>query len=107
MQPGDVAATPFSSCKSDEKISPNIVCKKAKIPKPYTQKIFQLLTQRGILNSSTGPKGGYSLVKDPKKISLLEIVYAIDGEETFDKCLMGLSVCDDKNPCPILRWARE
>jgi len=35
------------------------------------------------------------------KNSVWDIIKCIDGTDKFDKCFMGLSSCDDKNPCPV------
>lgn len=91
----------FPMKDSEKKLSPTIICKKAKIPKSYTQKIFQLLTQKGILHSTPGPGGGYSLAINPDKVTLLSLIKAIDGDNTFDRCVMGLNECSEKSPCPI------
>ena len=56
--------------------------------------------------SHKGPKGGISLAKKPEKISLLEIIAAIDGDEIFHECILGLPGCGHEKPCPIHEyWA--
>ncbi len=45
---------------------------------------------------------------DPKKLTLLEVIKALDdiSESPFSNCIMGLHDCDDKNPCPLhFIWA--
>lgn len=91
----------ISSLKEDERFSPKDVCKKANIPESYTRKIFQALVQEGLFDAVTGPGGGYKLTEDPRNITILRIIKAVDGEETFDRCIMGLSECNDSMPCPI------
>ena len=49
------------------------------IPPAYLHKILQNLVKVGILKSKRGPGGGLLLAKSPKKISMLEIIEAIDG----------------------------
>ncbi|GMV91703.1 MAG: hypothetical protein AMXMBFR82_14810 [Candidatus Hydrogenedentota bacterium] len=77
------------------------VCQKAGIPEPYTRKVFQALVQGGLLKAVRGPGGGYVLAEDPSEISLLRVIRAVDGEDTFDACVMGLPQCDGKHPCPL------
>lgn len=67
----------------------------------FLTKILQKLTQNEILNSFRGPYGGISLAKSARDITLLDIVGTIDGEKIFEDCLIGLSACDEKNPCPL------
>jgi len=71
-------------------------------------KILQKLTQRRITKSSRGPKGGVSLAKSAKAITLLEIIMAVDGEGIFQKCLIGLDQCDGSHPCPLhVSWRAQ
>ena len=77
------------------------VCRQVKIPEPYTRKVFQALTRGGFLKASRGPGGGYELSRPPSEISLLEVIRAVDGEETFDHCIMGLPECGTHVPCPL------
>jgi Rrf2 family iron-sulfur cluster assembly transcriptional regulator len=71
------------------------------IPGPFLGKVFQSLAKQGVLNSNKGPGGGFSLARDPKKITLFEIRAAIDGIGDLEACAVGLSTCSDDNPCPL------
>lgn len=75
------------------------------LPTPFLAKILQRLAKQKILKSLKGPHGGFSLLKDPRKITLLDIVKTIDGEEIFTNCLVHNSTCSyiDKHkiPCPV------
>jgi len=76
-----------------------------KLPTPYLAKILQQLAKQKILSSAKGPHGGFSLLKDPKKITLLDIVISIDGDGIFTNCVMHNSSCittdSTKKPCPL------
>jgi Rrf2 family protein len=65
-----------------------------KLPAPFLAKILQQLAKQKILSSSKGPHGGFSLLRDPRKITLLDIVNSIDGPYTFTRCLMHNGSCD-------------
>ena len=67
----------------------------------FLTKILQILTQKGIMNSYRGPKGGIILARPAAEISLAEIVVAIDGDDIFQECILGLPGCSDQNPCPL------
>lgn len=77
------------------------ICEKAGIPEPFTRKVFQSLVSGGFLEAARGPGGGYHLTEDPRRITILEIIKAVDGEEVFDKCVMGLPQCNESKPCPL------
>lgn len=73
----------------------------------FLTKILQKLTAAGIMNSHKGPKGGISLTRTPEKITLREIIEAIDGNDIFTQCILGLPGCGHKKPCPIHdEWAK-
>jgi Rrf2 family iron-sulfur cluster assembly transcriptional regulator len=76
-----------------------------RIPGPFLGKIFQTLVRSGLLKSSKGPGGGFSLAKDPATITLHDIYTAIDGNTYLDACAVGLARCSDEMPCPLHeRW---
>jgi Rrf2 family protein len=76
------------------------------IPYHFLAKILQDLTRKGLLISLKGPTGGFALATRPEKITLFQIVEAIDGEGFAKNCVMGLSECSGRNPCALHeRWA--
>ena len=77
-----------------------------KISFHFLTKILQVLTQKNIMASYRGPKGGVSLAKPPSSITILEIIEAIDGLNLFQGCILGLPECNNSNPCPLHeKWA--
>jgi len=50
-----------------------------KMPERFLLQILRNLVNHGILNSTRGVDGGYSLGRKPHDISLLDIIEAIDG----------------------------
>lgn len=77
------------------------LCDRSDAPLAFTRKTLQSLAKKGYLKAVSGPKGGYKLLKNPEDISLLELVKSIDGEDVFDRCVMGFDCCHDQQPCPI------
>jgi len=72
----------------------------------FLTKILQKLTSYGLMHSHKGPKGGVSLTREPRLISLKEIILAIDGDAVFTHCILGLPGCGHQKPCPIHHeWA--
>ncbi len=60
-------------------ISVASIAKSQNIPSKFLEQILLVLKRARYLRSSKGPKGGYSLAMDPKKISIAEIVRIFDG----------------------------
>jgi Rrf2 family protein len=49
------------------------------IPDRYLEQLLATLRRGGIIKSQRGSKGGYFLAREPKKISLLEILECLEG----------------------------
>jgi len=58
------------------------VSKEYDIPLEYLLKILQQLVRANVLHSKRGPRGGFSLAKSTNKITMLEIIEAVDGPMT-------------------------
>ena len=55
------------------------IAKEYNIPLEYLLKILQQLVRANVLNSKRGPRGGFSLARSPREITMLEIIEAVDG----------------------------
>lgn len=49
------------------------------IPVQFLEQLFSTLRRAGLLTSQRGVKGGYLLARDAEKITVLEVVQALDG----------------------------
>lgn len=71
-------------------------------PEAFTGKILGLLSKNGIVESYTGPNGGFEIKHENLHyITMAHIVKAIDGNAFFVGCALGLDQCDEKHPCPM------
>ena len=68
-----------------------------KLPAPFLAKILQQLAKQKILSSTKGPHGGFSFLRDPRKLTVLDIVNSIDGAYTLTRCIMHNGSCDGEN----------
>ena len=59
------------------------------LPLPALRNILKRLTGHGILISTQGPQGGYRLARRPDKITLGQLVEAIDGPVRLVRCCPG------------------
>lgn len=55
------------------------ISKEYNIPLEYLLKILQQLVRANILRSKRGPRGGFNLARLTTKITMLEIIEAVDG----------------------------
>lgn len=70
-------------------------------PQPFLAKLLQELKKANIVSSTKGPKGGFYLNAQNFNKRIWDIIKLIDGEDKFNKCFLGLSKCEDSNPCPV------
>lgn len=56
------------------------------LPPEYLKKRLQPLVRAGILASTPGARGGYTLARAPEKITLMDVVAAVEGREDAFRC---------------------
>ena len=71
------------------------------LPVPLLAKVLQMLTKVKILQSVAGTHGGYKLARDPRRISVLEVVRAIDGPVILTHCFTEHGVCEQSEKCTV------
>ncbi len=77
------------------------VAQKQHIPPSFLAKIISQLSIAGLLHTSRGARGGVMLARDPKEISLLDVVEAIDGPILLNECVGDPGNCEYKDDCPM------
>jgi Rrf2 family iron-sulfur cluster assembly transcriptional regulator len=71
-------------------------------PVAFTAKILQSLASHNIISSAKGPSGGYEIPKNKlSQVTLHQIVEAIDGDDIYNGCGLGLKQCNELKPCPM------
>jgi len=72
------------------------------LPGPYLSKILQQLAQDGMLESVRGPRGGYRLARPARRITIRQVVHALDGGAAPMGCPLGFTDCEGAAaPCPF------
>ncbi|VVE20587.1 transcriptional regulator [Pandoraea capi] len=56
------------------------------IPVEYAAKLFTRLSKAGLVMSTEGVRGGYSLAKNSHEITVHDVIVAIDGEKALFDC---------------------
>ena len=67
----------------------------------YVTQAFQPLARMGWLHSMRGRTGGWELTVDPKTVTLADVVRALEPDEQWRRCVIGLSICSPDDPCPL------
>lgn len=71
------------------------------LPLPYLGKLMQELSRQGIVASTRGRQGGYTLLKASDQVSLMEVVTLIGGERATKECFLGFKECLDQTACAM------
>ena len=64
----------------------------------YLEQLFSRLRKQGLVASSRGPGGGYSLGRSSVEISISDVICAVDETVDATRC-HGKKDCHDKNRC--------
>lgn len=78
------------------------IAERTGIKKPYLAQIVNQLVHDGLLSSKRGYRGGIVLNRSADRISLLQIVKAIQGDAWIPPCFFGLDQCpaQSESRCP-------
>ena len=65
------------------------------VSEAHLSKVLQRLQRSGYVQSTRGPRGGFSLAKSPSRITLLDIFEALEGPLRPSNCLLHNTVCHE------------
>lgn len=77
------------------------------IPLPLLSKLLQKLGKAGFLVSEYGTNGGYRLAREPRLISALQVIRAIDGPIVLANCFTADAHCGHAGRCTVKRPLRR
>jgi Rrf2 family protein len=72
------------------------------VPPAYLSKVLQSLARAGVVKSQRGVGGGMMLVKEPKDLTILEVVNAVEPIQRIMTCPLGIRT-HGKRLCPLHR----
>jgi Rrf2 family protein len=80
------------------------------IPQSFLAKIFQSLVHAGLVVSKQGACGGFALARPGSQITVAEVIQAIDGPLSLNRCVTWPESCDRSERCsmhPVWLRAQE
>ena len=93
--------------EKDRVLDATTISEEAHVTPRFALKILRKLVLGGAVRSYKGAAGGYKLDRDPKEISMKDVIELIDGEIAISKCLLDEHVCSkqgtDKSACAVHR----
>lgn len=85
----------------DTRTATSVIAEEQKIPPSFLAKIISQLSIAGLLHTSRGARGGVTLAREPKDITLLEVIEAIDGPIQLNECVGDTGICSFDENCPL------
>lgn len=78
------------------------------VPAATVQKLLKLLTRGQVVQSARGATGGYSLARPADRITVADIIQAIEGPIALTDCVDGSdTICGVERLCPMRgNWGR-
>lgn len=73
------------------------------MPRSFLRKILQRLNEEGLLKSSKGKGGGFTLAIRPDDIVLLGVMRIFQGSLNLNNCFLKKMICPEKNVCRLRR----
>jgi len=87
--------------EENRKVQVDEISQKLVVPKHFLAKIMNRVVKEGILDSTKGPYGGFSVNGETLNSPLIRLLKITDGMEQFNTCVLRLRKCNKANPCPL------
>lgn len=94
-----LARSPGRACSAEQ------ISEATRVPRRYAHKVLQALVRAELVRSQSGPGGGYTLVRPPEGVSILDVVNAVQPIPRIQRCPLGLT--SHTRLCPLHRELDE
>jgi len=98
---GLIAMKHLAIHRQEHACSANEIAEEYGISATLMAKVLQKLARNGLVGAKHGSTGGYQLVKQPDRISALEVLTAIDGPVLITSCVTSHGNCDATERCSV------
>lgn len=91
-------------------ITANEIANRTGVSVKYLEHLISHLNKQGVLESIRGPKGGQILVRDPKSLSVGDVVRLLENDISLVQCIDDPDCCEKSATCKaraIWRDARD
>ncbi len=79
--------------------SADLLAEKTKVPRRYLHRVLQDLVAAEMVQSRSGPGGGYELVSSTSELTILDVVNAVSPLERIRRCPLGIT--SHTKLCPL------
>ncbi len=85
----------------ERKVQAQEIAQACQIPVNSLRNVLVTLAAKHVIQSTAGPKGGYSFRRDPNTVTLIHVVEAVGGPIFENDCLLHGTPCPPDHWCPI------
>lgn len=85
--------------RTDDQLTTENIIQETGLPDPTVRKLLRLLVDGGVVSSRRGLKGGYRLSREPERITVAELIAAIEGPIGLTECTHEDSSCSLTSSC--------
>ena len=83
------------------------LAERARLEPPTVSKLLKQLAHAQLIDSFRGVNGGYRLAREPARISIADIVIAMEGPIGMTQCSAHAGQCDHEPHCGVrVNWQR-
>jgi Rrf2 family protein len=87
--------------KKEVFVSAREIAKVQNIPYQFLRQILQKLIKEKFVEAKEGVGGGVHLIKDPAKISVLELIEIFQGNVELSDCMFRKKICPNRKTCVL------
>jgi FeS assembly SUF system regulator len=88
-------------------LSAQDVAARARLELPTVSKLLKQLAHGELVDSFRGVNGGYRLAREPERITIAQIVTAMEGPIGMTECSAHIGLCDHESHCGVrVNWQR-
>ena len=91
-----IATVQFGDIRNARVVNTKEIAEEYHIPAELLAKVLQALAKHGIIESHNGPKGGYLLAREADRITIAQVLEAIEGP-------LGLMDCSHEEGAPCVQ----
>ena len=93
--------------RDGEMLSAHALAERIHVEAPTASKVLKLLAGGGLLESYRGANGGYRVSRTAAKISVAEVIAAIEGPIAMTECSVEDGLCSQEDNCELRsNWQR-
>jgi len=85
----------------DSRVATAAISEAESIPLPFLTKVIAHLVRSGLVTTSRGMGGGVSVARPPEEITLLDVLEAVEGPISLNRCLLRGASCEVEPYCAV------